>query len=104
MAMRVDVALRGGAVAGGLFVHPRMVPAVGTATAAFASALLRGGLGGAPPGVWYPEELPLGMREAILAEATDPKGAEPPSRYLINKAPWTWATDAKEIGFGIFWE
>ena len=94
-AMRVDVKLKNGKLAGGIFNHPRLRDAVGNATAAFASAMLRGET---RPGVWYPEEPEaVADRAALLAAAS--QGCD---NFVINQAAWMLESKPINLGFGLY--
>ena len=96
-AMRVDVKLKNGKLAGGIFNHPRLSDAVGDATAAFATAMLRGET---KPGVWYPEE-PEAVRDRAALLAAASKGCD---NYEINKAAWMLESKPINLGFGMYLE
>ena len=94
-AMRVDVKLKNGKLAGGIFNHPRLRDAVGNGTAAFASAMLRGET---QPGVWYPEEPEaVADRAALLAAAS--QGCD---NFVINQAAWMLESKPINLGFGLY--
>jgi len=94
-AMRVDVKLKNGKLAGGIFNHPRLREAVGNSTAAFASAMLRGET---EPGVWYPEEPEaVADRGALLAAAS--RGCD---NFVINQAAWMLESKPINLGFGLY--
>ena len=94
-AMRVDVKLKNGKLAGGIFNHPRLRDAVGNSTAAFASAMLRGET---DPGVWYPEEPEaVADRAALLAAAS--RGCD---NFVINQAAWMLESKPINLGFGLY--
>lgn len=94
-AMRVDVKLKNGKLAGGIFNHPRLRDAVGDGTAAFASAILRGET---RPGVWYPEEPEaVADRAALLAAAS--QGCD---NFVINQAAWMLESKPINLGFGLY--
>tara|TARA_B110000977_G_scaffold130957_1_gene166908 strand:- start:37638 stop:39086 length:1449 start_codon:yes stop_codon:yes gene_type:complete len=94
-AMRIDVKLKNGKLAGGIFNHPKLKDAVGDSTAAFASAMLRGET---EPGVWYPEEPEaIADREALLLAAS--KGCD---NYVINQAAWMLESKPINLGFGMY--
>ncbi|KAF5937044.1 hypothetical protein HYC85_024550 [Camellia sinensis] len=80
-----------------LFSHKRLSVSVGTATAAFALAILEGST---QPGVWFPEEsegIAIEAREALLKRA-----AQGTINFVMNKPPWMVETDPKELGLGIY--
>jgi len=94
-AMRVDVKLKNGKLAGGIFNHPKLKEAVGNGTAAFASAILRGET---KPGVWYPEEPEaVADRAALLAAAS--QGCD---NFVINQAAWMLESKPINLGFGLY--
>merc|ERR1712216_295692 len=94
-AMRVDVKLKNGKLAGGISNHPRLRDAVGNSTAAFASAMLRGET---DPGVWYPEEPEaVADRAALLAAAS--RGCD---NFVINQAAWMLESKPINFGFGLY--
>jgi saccharopine dehydrogenase-like NADP-dependent oxidoreductase len=94
-AMRVDVKLKNGKLAGAIFNHPKLRDAVGDATAAFASAVLRGET---KPGVWYPEEPEaIADRQALLAAAS--QGCD---NYVLNQAAWMLESKPINLGFGMY--
>ena len=96
-AMRVDTKMKDGTTGSAIFNHPRLSEAVGDATAAFASAVLRGET---EPGVWYPEEEgALKDRMRLLEEAS--KGCD---NYEINKAAWMLESKPINLGFGMYLE
>lgn len=95
-SIRVEVKLKGGKQAVGLYTHPRLSECVGTCTAAFALAMLEGGCA---PGVWYPEE-----NEAITDRgALFERAKEGTSLFLLNQAPWMVESKAINIGMGLYW-
>lgn len=96
-AMRVDVKLKGGALAGAIYNHPRLSEAVGDATAAFCAAMLRGET---DPGVWYPEEAGAVKDRARLLEAA----AVGCDNYEMNKAAWMLESKPINLGFGMYLE
>ena len=96
-AMRIDVKLKGGALAGAIYNHPRLSEAVGDATAAFCAAMLRGET---DPGVWYPEEAGAVKDRARLLEAV----AVGCDNYEMNKAAWMLESKPINLGFGIYIE
>ena len=94
-AMRVDVKLKNGKTAGGIYNHPRLSDAVGDSVAAFASAMLAGET---RPGVWFPEEPGAIEDRAKLLEAAS-KGCD---NYEINKASWMLESKPINLGFGLY--
>ncbi|KAJ0021128.1 hypothetical protein Pint_30998 [Pistacia integerrima] len=67
--MRIDLECSDGRDTVGIFSHRRLSGSVGTATAAFAPALLEGVT---QPGVWFPEEpegIAIEAREVLLERA-----------------------------------
>ncbi|CAN1267726.1 hypothetical protein LINPERPRIM_LOCUS12893 [Linum perenne] len=97
VAMRVDLKCTDGRDTLGLFSHKSLSVCVGTATAAFAVAVLEGST---KPGVWFPEEpegIALEAREMLLQRAAD--GA---MSFVMNKPPWMVETNPKEFGLGIY--
>ncbi|CAL5358015.1 unnamed protein product [Camellia sinensis] len=69
VSMRVDLECADGRNTLALFSHKRLSVSVGTATAAFALAILEGST---QPGVWFPEEpegIAIEAREALLKRA-----------------------------------
>ena len=96
-AMRVDVKLKNGKLAGGIFNHPRLSDAVGDATAAFATAMHARG---DRPGVWFPEE-PEAVRDRAALLAAASKGCD---NYEINKAAWMLESKPINLGFGMYLE
>ncbi|KAB1228005.1 hypothetical protein CJ030_MR1G022992 [Morella rubra] len=97
VSMRVDLECSDGRNVVGIFSHKRLSVSVGTATAAFALAILEGST---QPGVWFPEE-PEGIaiedREVLLNRA-----AQGTINFAMNKPPWMIETDPKELGLGIY--
>ncbi|EOY32766.1 Saccharopine dehydrogenase isoform 1 [Theobroma cacao] len=76
------------------FIYSRLV---GSATAAFALAILEGST---QPGVWFPEEpegIAIEAREVLLERA-----AQGTISFVMNKPPWMVETDPKELGLGIY--
>lgn len=95
-SIRVEVKLKDGKQAVGLYTHPRLSECVGTCTAAFALAMLRGECA---PGVWYPEE-----KEAISdRKALFEMAKEGTSLFLLNQAPWMVESKPVNLGFGLYW-
>ncbi|XP_024024524.1 uncharacterized protein LOC21389053 isoform X1 [Morus notabilis] len=97
VSMRVDLECSNGRNIVGIFSHKRLSVSVGTATAAFALAVLEGST---QPGVWFPEE-PEGIateaREVLLKRA-----AQGAFNFVMNKPAWMVETDPKELGLGIY--
>jgi len=95
-SIRVEVKLKDGKQAVGLYTHPQLSECVGTCTAAFALAMLRGECA---PGVWYPEE-----KEAISdRKALFDMAKEGTSLFLLNQAPWMVESKPVNLGFGLYW-
>ncbi|KAK1295377.1 hypothetical protein QJS10_CPA16g01134 [Acorus calamus] len=97
VSMRVDLECSNGRNTIGIFSHKRLSASVGTATAAFALAVLEGST---QPGVWFPEEpegIEIESRKVLLERAS--KGT---INFVMNKPPWMVETDAKEVGLGIY--
>ncbi|XP_022730684.1 uncharacterized protein LOC111285472 [Durio zibethinus] len=97
VSMRVDLECTNGRSTLALFSHRRLSVLVGTATAAFALAILEGST---QSGVWFPEEpegIAIEAREVLLKRA-----AQGTINFVMNKPPWMVETDPKEIGFGIY--
>ncbi|KAJ7959720.1 Saccharopine dehydrogenase [Quillaja saponaria] len=97
MSMRVDLECSDGRNTVGIFTHRRLSVSVGTATAAFALAVLEGST---QPGVWFPEE-----PEGIAIEARDvllKRAAQGTINFVMNKPAWMVETDPKEVGLGIY--
>ncbi|GMQ00845.1 hypothetical protein CsSME_00047739 [Camellia sinensis var. sinensis] len=97
VSMRVDLECADGRNTLALFSHKRLSVSVGTATAAFALAILEGST---QPGVWFPEEsegIAIEAREALLKRA-----AQGTINFVMNKPPWMVETDPKELGLGIY--
>ncbi|XVE59957.1 hypothetical protein DITRI_Ditri05aG0088200 [Diplodiscus trichospermus] len=97
MSMRVDLECSDGRSTLALFSHRRLSVSVGTATAAFALAILEGST---HPGVWFPEEpegIVIEAREVLLKRA-----AQGTINFIMNKPPWMVETDPKELGLGIY--
>ncbi|CAA0805844.1 Saccharopine dehydrogenase [Striga hermonthica] len=70
-AIRVDLECSDGYNTSAIFSHQRLAEAAGTATAAFALAVLEGST---KPGVWYPEEpegIAVEAREKLLRRAAE---------------------------------
>ncbi|CAG9466044.1 unnamed protein product [Pedinophyceae sp. YPF-701] len=96
VAMEVEVEMESGVIAGGLYRHKKLSEAVGQCTAVFATQLASGGTA---PGVWYPEEpQAIADRRALLEAAA--KDAE---AFILNRPPWMFETEAKQIGMGLYW-
>ncbi|XP_021279391.1 uncharacterized protein LOC110413016 [Herrania umbratica] len=97
VSMRVDLECSDGRNTLALFSHRRLPVLVGTATAAFALAILEGST---QPGVWFPEEpegIAIEAREVLLKRA-----AQGTISFVMNKPPWMVETDPKELGLGIY--
>jgi len=95
-SIRVEVKLKDGKQAVGLYTHPRLSECVGTCTAAFAASMLEGGCAS---GVWYPEENEaVSNREALFERAK-----EGTSMFVLNQAPWMVESKAINLGFGLYW-
>ncbi|XP_010279568.1 PREDICTED: uncharacterized protein LOC104613444 [Nelumbo nucifera] len=97
VSMRVDLECSKGRSTLGIFSHRSLSVSVGTATAAFAMAVLEGST---QPGVWFPEEpegIAIEAREVLLKRA-----AQGTINFVMNKPPWMVETDPKEIGLGIY--
>lgn len=97
VSMRVDLDCTDGRDTVGIFSHRRLSVSVGTATAAFAMAILEGST---QPGVWFPEEpqgITIEAREVLLNRA-----AEGTLSFVMNKPSWMVETDPKELGLGIY--
>ncbi|KAF5937041.1 hypothetical protein HYC85_024547 [Camellia sinensis] len=97
VSMRVDLECADGRNTLALFSHKRLSVSVGTATAAFALAILEGST---QPGVWFPEEpegIAIEAREALLKRA-----AQGTINFVMNKPPWMVETNPKELGLGIY--
>ncbi|XP_044478860.1 uncharacterized protein LOC123225048 [Mangifera indica] len=97
VSMRVDLECSDGRNTVGIFSHRRLSVSVGTATSAFALALLEGVT---QPGVWFPEEpegIAIEAREVLLERA-----AQGTINFVMNKPPWMVETEPKEIGLGIY--
>ncbi|XP_058098665.1 uncharacterized protein LOC131243365 isoform X2 [Magnolia sinica] len=93
----VDLECSNGRSTTGIFSHKRLSLSVGSATAAFALAVLEGST---EPGVWYPEEpegIAIEARQLLLERA-----AQGTINFVMNKPPWMVETDPKEIGLGIY--
>jgi saccharopine dehydrogenase-like NADP-dependent oxidoreductase len=96
-AIRVDVKLKDGALAGSIYNHPKLSEAVGDATAAFVCAMLRGET---DPGVWYPEEPGAVKDRSRVLEAAS-AGC---SNFEMNKAAWMLESKPINLGFGMYLE
>ncbi|EOY32767.1 Saccharopine dehydrogenase isoform 2 [Theobroma cacao] len=97
VSMRVDLECSDGRNTLALFSHRRLSVLVGSATAAFALAILEGST---QPGVWFPEEpegIAIEAREVLLERA-----AQGTISFVMNKPPWMVETDPKELGLGIY--
>ncbi|XP_062172769.1 uncharacterized protein LOC133878256 isoform X1 [Alnus glutinosa] len=97
VSMRVDLECSDGRNVVGIFSHRRLSVSVGTATAAFALAILEGST---QPGVWFPEEpegIAIEAREVLLERA-----AQGTINFVMNKPPWMVETNPKELGLGIY--
>ncbi|KAL7227200.1 hypothetical protein ACSBR1_022124 [Camellia fascicularis] len=97
VSMRVNLECADGRNTLALFSHKRLSVSVGTATAAFALAILEGST---QPGVWFPEEpegIAIEAREALLKRAV-----QGTINFVMNKPPWMVETDPKELGLGIY--
>ncbi|XP_021899245.1 uncharacterized protein LOC110815653 isoform X2 [Carica papaya] len=97
VSMRVDLECTDGRRTVGIFSHRRLSVSVGTATAAFALAILEGST---QPGVWFPEEpegIAVEARQTLLERA-----AQGTINFVMNKPPWMVETDPKELGLGIY--
>ncbi|KAK1278412.1 hypothetical protein QJS04_geneDACA003654 [Acorus gramineus] len=97
VSMRVDLECSNGRNTVGIFSHKRLSVSVGTATTAFALAVLEGST---QPGVWFPEEpegVAIEARKVLLERAS-----EGTINFVMNKAPWMVETNAKEVGLGIY--
>ncbi|KAL7227210.1 hypothetical protein ACSBR1_022134 [Camellia fascicularis] len=95
VSMRVNLECADGRSTLALFSHKRL--SVGTATAAFALAILEGST---QPGVWFPEEpegIAIEAREALLKRA-----AQGTINFVMNKPLWMVETDPKELSLGIY--
>ncbi|GMN26179.1 hypothetical protein TIFTF001_001209 [Ficus carica] len=80
VSMRVDLECSNGRNMVGIFSHKRLSVSVGTATAAFALAVLEGST---QPGVWFPEEpegIAIEAREVLLKRA-----AQGTFNFIMNK-------------------
>ncbi len=93
-AMRIDVRYGNGKTSSSLFVHGDTAFAAGTATAAFAAALLRGGV---PAGVHFPEEGVVQDHEAFFKLAG--AGAK---TFAVAQAPWRLEQVQLRIGMGMY--
>ena len=94
-AMRIDAKYDNGKVSSSLFVHEDTAMAAGASTAAFAAAVMGGGVA---PGVHFPEEQGVvGDYAAFFALA-----GEGASEIALAKAPWTFDAQAKHIGMGLY--
>jgi hypothetical protein len=119
MLVEADFAAAGasGAAAGGrtqiqkaaaLYAHKSLPDAVGHAVAAFVDLLADGG---APAGVWYPEEEGLwsGVERASGegAEAARARliqrAARGSFRLELNKPPWALESEVRQLGGLIYW-
>ncbi|KAL6976610.1 hypothetical protein U1Q18_025397, partial [Sarracenia purpurea var. burkii] len=97
VSMRIDLECSDGRNTLAIFSHKRLSISVGSATAAFAIAILEGST---QPGVWFPEEpegIAIEAREALLKRA-----AQGTINFVMNKPPWMVETDPKEVGLGIY--
>ncbi|XWS73595.1 hypothetical protein CRYUN_Cryun02cG0142400 [Craigia yunnanensis] len=97
VSMRVDLECSDGRSTLALFSHRRLSESVGTATAAFALAILEGRT---HPGVWFPEEpegIAIEAREVLLKRA-----AQGTINFVMNKPPWMVESNPKELGLGIY--
>ncbi|CAI0450212.1 unnamed protein product [Linum tenue] len=97
VAMRIDLKCTDGRDTVGLFSHKSLSQCVGTATAAFALAILEGST---QPGVWFPEE-----PEGIAVEARQillERVSQGTINFVMNKPPWMVETKPKELGLGIY--
>ncbi|XP_031272467.1 uncharacterized protein LOC116130926 [Pistacia vera] len=97
VSMRIDLECSDGRNTVGIFSHRRLSGSVGTATSAFALALLEGVT---KPGVWFPEEpegIAIEARKVLLERA-----AHGTINFVMNKPPWMVETEPKELGLGIY--
>ncbi|KAM6577404.1 hypothetical protein CsatB_029241 [Cannabis sativa] len=97
VSMRVDLEFPNGRNTIGLFSHKSLSVSVGTATAAFALAVLEGST---KPGVWFPEEpegIAVEAREVLLK-----RGSQGTFNFVMNKPAWMVETNPKELGLGIY--
>ncbi|CAL1409664.1 unnamed protein product [Linum trigynum] len=97
VAMRIDLKCTDGRDTVGLFSHKSLSQCVGTATAAFALAVLEGST---QPGVWFPEEpegIAVEARQILLERAS-----QGTISFVMNKPPWMVETKPKELGLGIY--
>ncbi|CAI0546800.1 unnamed protein product [Linum tenue] len=97
VAMRIDLKCTDGRDTVGLFSHKSLSQCVGTATAAFALAVLEGST---QPGVWFPEEpegIAVEARQILLERAS-----QGTINFVMNKPPWMVETKPKELGLGIY--
>jgi hypothetical protein len=102
VGMRVDVQLESGQEAVGLFIHKFCSEVAGSATAAFAEAVLSGETA---PGVWYPEEqgcLGSGRARLRLMHRAAQGYSKPCYRFELNKASWQLDTDPKYLVMGMY--
>ena len=95
-AMRIDVKYDNGKTSSSLFVHKDTAYCAGTATAAFASALLEGKV---PAGVHYPEE-------RCVIQDYEPffkLASEECSVFAVAQAPWRLEQVQSRIIMGLYW-
>ncbi|XP_059430218.1 uncharacterized protein LOC132163857 [Corylus avellana] len=90
LSMRIDLECSDGHSVVGIFSHRSLSVSVGTATAAFALAILEGST---QPGVWFPEEpegIAIEAREVLLKRV-----AQGAINFVMNKPPWMVETDPR---------
>jgi len=98
VAMLIEVQLSDGKIAGGLYRHPKLSDAVGNCTAAFVRHVAQGGC---QAGVWVPEQdgaIAPDARAALLQRVA--QGTE---LFILNRPPWMFENDPKQLGFGMYW-
>jgi hypothetical protein len=94
--------------AAALYAHKSLPDAVGHAVAAFVDLLADGG---APAGVWFPEEEGLwGGVEAVSGEDAEAsrarliqRAARGSFRLELNKPPWALESEVRQLGGLIYW-
>lgn len=114
MLVEADFAAAGGSAgaqqqkAAALYAHKSLPDAVGHAVAAFVDLLADGG---APAGVWFPEEEGLWKGvEAVGGEGAEAvrarliqRAARGSFRLELNKPPWALESEVRQLGGLIYW-